>query len=52
MNDNNPLLKLNNVVLTPHSAWLTKESFDNLAEMVVENVEAFSLGNPKNLVTS
>ncbi len=51
VNIDNPLLKLENVVLTPHSGWLTKESFENLAEMVVSNVEAFFSGSPKNLVS-
>lgn len=51
MTEKNPLLKLENTVLAPHSAWLTKESFENLAEMVIENVEAYAAGAPKNLVS-
>jgi len=51
MNINNPLLKLENAVITPHSGWLTNESFENLAEMVTSNVEAFASGSPKNIVT-
>lgn len=35
----NPLLKLPNVVLTPHSAWWTKESLHNQAEMIVQTIE-------------
>lgn len=50
MTENNPLLQLNNITLTPHSAWLTKESFVNLAELVVSNVEAFVQGRPQNLI--
>lgn len=46
----NLLLTLDNVVFSPHSAWYTKESLKNMAEMVVENVEAFIKGNPKNIV--
>src|SRR3990167_1820399 len=31
-NDNsNPLITLKNIVLTPHSAWYTRESFENIA---------------------
>lgn len=47
----NPLLSLDNTVITPHGAWYTKESFENLAEMVTVNVEAYSAGNPINLIT-
>lgn len=46
----NPLLSLDNVIVTPHSAWYTKESFENLADMVVENVEAYVSGRAKNLI--
>lgn len=46
----NPLLSLDTVIVTPHSAWYTKESFDNLADMVVENMEAYVGGKPKNLI--
>lgn len=51
-NTDNPLLSLENVVMTPHSAWYTQESFDNLADMVVENVEAYVSGEPQNLVST
>lgn len=46
----NELLELENVIITPHSAWYTKESFENLAEMVTANVEAYAKGEPINLV--
>lgn len=46
----NPLLKLKNIVLTPHSAWYTKESFENIANTVVENVEAYINGKPINIL--
>lgn len=46
----NPLLKMDNVVLTPHGAWYTRESFQNLAEMVVSNVESYVKGKPVNLI--
>jgi D-3-phosphoglycerate dehydrogenase len=46
-----PILKLDNVVFTPHAGSSTNESFRvNLPELVVSAVEAFSQGNPKNLV--
>lgn len=46
----NPLLSLENTVITPHGAWYTTESFENLAEMVTSNVEAFIDGEPTNLI--
>lgn len=46
----NPLLTLENVVITPHSAWFTQESFNTMADMVVENIEAYASGEPQNLI--
>jgi glycerate dehydrogenase len=46
----NPLLKLDNVVLTPHEGYLTDGSVENMAEMVVKNAEAFVKGLPINIV--
>lgn len=47
---NNPLLTLENVVLTPHSAFFTQESLENMADIIVSNVESFINGNPQNIV--
>jgi lactate dehydrogenase-like 2-hydroxyacid dehydrogenase len=49
-NLDNPLLKLDNIILTPHSAWFTQESLDNMADLVCLNVENFIHGNPSNIV--
>lgn len=46
----NPLLELDNIVLTPHEAFFTKESLENLANLIIENVESFVKGSPINLV--
>lgn len=46
----NPLLGLKNVVLTPHEAFFTKESLENLANVITKNVESFVAGSPINLV--
>jgi glycerate dehydrogenase len=46
----NPLLKLDNVVLTPHVGWFTEESLDNMADIVTGNIESFVSGNPVNVV--
>lgn len=46
-----PILKLDNVVFTPHAGSSTNESFRvNLPELVVSAVESFVKGEPKNLV--
>lgn len=45
-----PLLKMDNVVLTPHIAFLTEESLDECTYMSIENVEMFAKGKPQNVV--
>jgi len=46
-----PILKLDNVVFTPHAGSSTNESFRvNLPELVVSAVEAFVKGKPINLI--
>jgi len=47
----NPLLKLDNVVLTPHSASATWETRRKMAEMAVNNINAYLEGcRPPNVV--
>jgi len=45
-----PLLKMDNVVLTPHIAFLSEESLDECIYMSIENVEMFIKGKPQNVV--
>ena len=46
-----PILKLDNVVFTPHAGSSTNESFrENLPELVVSAVEGFVGGTSKNLI--
>ncbi len=47
----NPLLSLDNIVLSPHAAWFTTDSFESLADMVTANVEAFVQGKPVHVIT-
>lgn len=49
----NPLVDLNlsNFILTPHVAWASNEAVQALADQVIENIEAFMAGAPKNLLT-
>ncbi len=46
----NPLLKLDNVVLSPHSAFFTEEALENCADIIVANVKAFVEGKAVNIV--
>jgi phosphoglycerate dehydrogenase-like enzyme len=47
-NDKYGLLSLGDdkFVITPHTAYNTKEAFDNMNDMVIENLIAFSKGEP------
>lgn len=39
-----------NVILTPHVAWASREAIQALADQLIENIELFSAGTPRNLV--
>lgn len=45
-----PLLTLDNVVLTPHVAWVTDAGIDRMARHPVENIVAFLDGKPRFVV--
>lgn len=49
--EGNPLLdvKLPNLILTPHNAWASREAMQALADQLIDNIEAFVRGEPKNL---
>ena len=54
LEENSPLLniiKQPNFILTPHVAWMSDEAMTTQAAQVIENIEFFSRGNTKNLVT-
>ena len=46
-----PLLTLDNVVVTPHVAWVTDGGIDRMARHPVENILAFLEGEPRYVVT-
>jgi glycerate dehydrogenase len=46
----NPLLGIENCRITPHIAWASKQSRQRLIEGLAENIKAFQMGNPINLV--
>ena len=48
----NPLLglRLPNFILTPHVAWASAGAMQTLADMLVENIEAWHAGAPRNVL--
>ncbi|MEO8039995.1 MAG: D-2-hydroxyacid dehydrogenase [Betaproteobacteria bacterium] len=49
----NPLLDIRrpNFILTPHVAWASDAAMQALADQLIDNVEAWVAGQPRNLVT-
>jgi len=50
---NSPLMRLadqTNVILTPHIAWASQQAMQTLADQLIDNIEAYSAGKPKNCV--
>ena len=45
-----PLAKLDNVVLTPHIAWVTPETKMRILRVAMDNVTAYLYGSPQNVV--
>ena len=50
----NPLLDptLPNLIVTPHIAWASIRSRQNLVDALAANIRAFRQGNPRNVVTA
>ena len=46
----NPLLGLENCLITPHIAWAPRESRQRLMDIAVENLRCFLRGAPQNVV--
>ena len=44
-------LELPNFIVTPHVAWASNEAVQALADQVIDNIEAFIAGTPRNLLT-
>ncbi|WP_100614343.1 D-2-hydroxyacid dehydrogenase [Confluentibacter citreus] len=50
MQENNPLLKAKNCIITPHIAWATKESRTRMMGIVSDNLKAYISGKPINVI--
>ncbi|WP_150303427.1 hydroxyacid dehydrogenase [Pseudomonas saliphila] len=48
---NEVLVRMKNVVVTPHSAFNTREAVQRIFDATVENIRRFVAGNPVNVVT-
>jgi glycerate dehydrogenase len=48
----NPLLDLDqpNFILTPHCAWASTDAMQIMADQLIDNIESFVLGQPRNRV--
>ena len=49
---NHILLRLRNVIITPHSAFYTQEAIERILNTTVSNILAFDRGEPQNIVSS
>lgn len=51
--EGNPLLELDvpNFILTPHVAWAGRQAMQSLADQLIDLVESFVRGAPRNVVT-
>jgi glycerate dehydrogenase len=41
---------LPNLIVTPHNAWASRQAMQTLADQLIENLELFVRGEPRNLV--
>ena len=50
--EGSPLLDLNlsNLIVTPHNAWASRQAMEHLANQLIDNLDAFVSGEPRNLV--
>lgn len=52
MEEDNPLLSIENCFITPHIAWASKESRQRLMDTAVDNLRAFVAGAPIHMVNA
>ncbi len=51
MNAQCPLRQKENAIITPHIAWLALQTRRRLREAVIDNLDSYLCGNPKNVVS-
>lgn len=50
LSEDSPLYTMDNVIITPHIGWRGLETRQRLVSMIVDNIKAFSEGNPINKI--
>ena len=50
INDDNPMLTYDNIIITPHMAWGPVETRERLLGIAIDNIKAFEAGYEKNVV--
>src|SRR5262249_3551213 len=50
MNGDHPLLKMDNALCTPHSAWLIQDTYESYFGEAFDNIVAYASGKPANIV--
>lgn len=44
------IARRSNVIVTPHVAWASQEAIQTLADQLIDNIDAFMKGEPRNVV--
>jgi len=44
------IARRDNVIVTPHVAWASREAMQGLADQLMDNIDAFVAGQPRNVV--
>lgn len=52
IHEDNPLLKAQNIFITPHIAWAPKDSRARLMDIAADNLAAYIAGKPVNVVNA
>jgi D-lactate dehydrogenase len=50
--ENHVLLRMDNVIITPHIGFNSEEALDKILDTTADNVSSFLAGNPQNIVGS
>jgi glycerate dehydrogenase len=49
--DSNPLLTAKNCIVTPHTAWMSREARERILNITLQNIHGFIHGAPINVVS-